>query len=248
MSHSAIVKQARKDYRKKQTVGKSNKILATRSFVKKAIKTHNELKEHVIASSRTTYNALADTVWEQNALCAIAQGDSDANRDGDKIEVTFIDANTNILLNYADNTMDPDAELNPVQIRVVMYQCKRGVTPANALSYFPTTGALAPLSFQSLRAIEVLYDRVFTQNDFQSTSVETATVAMYKYPQLLPVRIKRKPKITIPIWFQNPSGVSPDLIGAIMLAYCVFHNGVAGTAPTVSVLTTPDSRITFRDK
>lgn len=239
-----------KFYRTK-TAKKKTGGLATKNYVKKAVKLQNELKELRTSSTRTAYNTLTDTVWEQNSLSLIGQGDSNSSRDGDKVSLSYIKCATNILTGYG-GVVDTTG-LDPFQVRIILYQCKRGFTPAQVLATLPTNGALAPLGFITLRKADILYDRVYNHKEFivigQQNAGTSTDSKVYATNYLLPVRISRKPAITTLEWNPASTGtVDPDVAGAVMLAYCQFVNVGAGSDVTISVLTTPDSRITFRDK
>lgn len=244
-----LVKQARKNYKKK-TVGKENKMLATRSFVKRAIKMHGELKEKLVTSTRTGYNTLADGTWEQDTLLQIAQGDGDSNRDGDKIEIARIQLGNTILYEGGDGAA-ADVFIQTPQVRVLVFQCKRGYSIAEVLATLPTANATTPLSFATLRLCDILYDKVYHQDDNIGiiSAATPATSTFVKYPQQQIIKLNLKPKIKIPTW--NPgttTSVDPDVVGALSMAYCMFLQGAATSAFTVAVQDTPDVRITFRDK
>jgi len=206
----------------------------------------------------TLTNLTIDT-WVSDSLVSIGQGDTDYQRSGDRIEITgYLYLGTNILFPGTAITDVSTVDLDSVRsCRVIVVQLKRNTTIAaleTALAGYDTAPTNSLKLFNIENLCYILYDKVFLDDSsYCLYSATTEATSVYiKNPKVHSIRTYIKPKVTTLAWL-SPSGNSttptaPTLQGAMYVLYLYNDTGASPMFEPIKVSTTPDARITFRDK
>lgn len=199
--------------------------------IKRIIDKSKELKFYRFGSSETVYNAFnATNVWENYAngagsLTNIAQGDTQSARDGDIVNLKYINCKLNVCVPASSSTLANAADqTNNYAVRFLLVQAKRGYSSTAILAILNTTltagvDTILKQDHDLNQACYILKDKTIVFRPDAATLSDGTNVI--KRAQSMMVNMSSKPQADTIEWSSDQVTATPPNIrgGVFLLGY-----------------------------